>query len=134
MQRSNNWRTSSSDVMELSDVLVPEETVFDDEKQEQWHLPPISERINFSEEAPYEGRNIVRESNWDAQSEEYVSDLDDDEEEHREKMFFYSNLFRMVGIVIGAAAILLMVALLIGLINWLRYDILHSAFLLQSGL
>ena len=43
-------------------------------------------------------------------------------------------VFDMISILIGAVVILVLVALLVTLVNWLRTDILHSALLLQSGL
>ena len=41
---------------------------------------------------------------------------------------------RHVAILVGIGVILLLVAMLVSLVSWLRSDILHSALLLQSGL
>ncbi len=43
-------------------------------------------------------------------------------------------VFDTVSILVGIGVILLLVAMLVSLIGWLRSDILHSALLLQSGL
>ena len=43
-------------------------------------------------------------------------------------------VFDSVSILVGIGVILLLVAMLVSLVSWLRSDILHSALLLQSGL
>ena len=43
-------------------------------------------------------------------------------------------VFDTVSILVGIGVILLLVAMLVSLVSWLRSDILHSALLLQSGL
>ena len=65
----------------------------------------------------------------------YEEDPDQQEEEDSEGHFRIAmGVFDMISILIGAVVILVLVALLVTLVNWLRTDILHSALLLQSGL
>ncbi|HIU19466.1 MAG TPA: hypothetical protein IAC48_05345 [Candidatus Limiplasma stercoravium] len=72
---------------------------------------------------------------------EYESDGDPDEYSYEHQAADGATHFRvamgvfnMVSILVGAAVILLLVAILLGLINWLEADILHSLTLFQSGL
>ena len=43
-------------------------------------------------------------------------------------------VFDTVSILVGVLVVLILVAMLISLVNWLRSDIMHSMLLLQSGL
>jgi len=54
--------------------------------------------------------------------------------DHEGRFRIAIGVFDLVSIFAGIFVILLLVAMLITLINWLRSDILHSALLLQSGL
>ena len=59
---------------------------------------------------------------------------EDDETEHEGRFRIAIGMFDLVSIFVGIFVILLLVAMLLTLVNWLRTDILHSALLLHSGL
>ena len=54
--------------------------------------------------------------------------------DHESRFRIALGMFDMVSIFVGIVVILLLVAMLFMLLDWLRSDILHSALLLQSGL
>ena len=64
--------------------------------------------------------------------EEYSAYQEEADSESRFRIAM--GVFDLVSILIGIGVILLLVALLFILFQWLRNDILHSALLIQSGL
>lgn len=64
--------------------------------------------------------------------EEYSDEHE--EADHEGRFRIAMGMFDLLSIFVGIVVILLLVAMLIMLINWLRTDILHSALMLQSGL
>ena len=154
MQMINRKQNTQADVVELSDVLESDDFHFDDVPSDGMHSyagnqnrpidrslisdafrqPPVNQPMPAGNRGAV---NIGPKSAallFPSKPDTEQDPDDEEEEEHREKMRFYSNLYTVLGIIIGVAAILVISALLAGLINWLRYDILHSAFLLQNSL
>ena len=82
------------------------------------------------------------EADWDAEEQDtgWVDDdeqlFDDEErrESHRGRMRVLAGLGDFIGVILGTVCILLLVALLISLLNWLRADVGQSFTLLQSTL
>lgn len=104
--------------MYLDDVLEP------DEKERQW-----SEYPSFAaQEEPYA-------ASYD-DSDAYVEEYSDEQEalDHEGRFRIAMGMFDFVSMLVGVLVILLLVAVLVTLFQWLRSDILHSALLLQSGL
>lgn len=94
--------------VELEQVLQPEQQW----AEESWQEEPAAFETYFQED-----------------------DFPDQEEADSESRFRIAmGVFDLVSILIGIGVILLLVALLFILFQWLRNDILHSALLLQSGL
>lgn len=54
--------------------------------------------------------------------------------DHESRFRIALGMFDLLSILAGIVVILLLVAMLITLFNWLRSDILHSVLLMQSGL
>lgn len=102
----------------LNDVLEP------DEKEALWNG-----------EAPYAPQG----ESYDAANEDpdaYVEEYSDEQEalDHEGRFRIAMGMFNLVSMLVGVLVILLLVAVLMTLFQWLRSDILHSALLLQSGL
>ena len=112
-RRRRRQYEETEEPFELQQVLQPDQ-------QPQWADE------TWQDEQPYE----------DEYSEfEQAEYSDIHEEADSESRFRIAmGLFDLVSILIGIGVILLLVALLYTLFNWLRNDILHSALLIQSGL
>lgn len=102
----------------LDDVLEP------DEKEQPWN--------DQAAYLPQEEAYGVAEENPDA----YVEEYSDEQEalDHEGRFRIAMGMFNLVSMLVGVLVILLLVAVLMTLFQWLRSDILHSALLLQSGL
>lgn len=102
----------------LDDVLEP------DEKEQPW-----DEQTSY---APQDDPYGAAEENPDA----YVEEYSDEQEalDHEGRFRIAMGMFNLVSMLVGVLVILLLVAVLMTLFQWLRSDILHSALLLQSGL
>lgn len=114
------------DALQLGDVLEPyDDDPFGDEAFDDYgDLPPTEE-----EDTVYQ--DMYTQPAYD---EEY-EDEDEQEAEDSEGNFRIAmGVFDVASILVGAVAILVLVALLVTLAGWLKTDILHSALLLQSGL
>lgn len=104
--------------MRLNDVLEP------DEKEAAWNG-----------EAPY----APSDEQYDAAGydpDAYVEEYSDEQEalDHEGRFRIAMGMFNLVSMLVGVVVILVLVAVLMTLFQWLRTDILHSALLLQSGL
>ena len=98
--------------IQLDDVLEPDEAP----------QPAFGQPGQYDDEA-YEDEYAENEYSYEHQAE-------DGETRFRVAM----GVFNTVSILVGVAVILLLVALLLGLFNWLQSDILHSLTLIQSEL
>ncbi len=85
-------------------------------------------------EPPYEEEN--QPSYGDPYDEEYSDyhEAIDEAVSQAGRFRVAMGVFDTVSILVGIGVILLLVAMLVSLVSWLRSDILHSALLLQSGL
>ena len=85
-------------------------------------------------EPPYEEEN--QPSYGDPYDEEYSDyhEAIDEAVSQAGRFRVAMGVFDTVSILVGIGGILLLVAMLVSLVSWLRSDILHSALLLQSGL
>ncbi|MBE5768753.1 MAG: hypothetical protein E7333_04070 [Clostridiales bacterium] len=88
-----------------------------------------------------------REGGWyDEPAEEYIENDDDDyfpdelltEEDHaelrRERWHTLARLWDFLGVIAGTVAVLVLIALLISLLNWLQADVVQTFSLLQTNL
>ena len=66
----------------------------------------------------------------------YMDEYSDvhDEADSEGRFRIAMGFFDLISIFVGIVVILILVAMLVSLISWLRDDILHSALLMQSGL
>ncbi len=105
--------------VELSDVLQP-----------------------YGKQEPYEEEEWTEEEAQDLQYDPMYTDqpeMEDYSEEEEEADFesrfhIAMGAFDLISILVGVAVILLLVAMLVLLFQWLKADILNSALLVQSGL
>lgn len=105
-------RYDEEEQMELEDVLEP---------YRQW---------NGQQEAAQDAYEYVQ------YDEPYAEDYSDEHEalDSDSRFRMAMGLFDLISIFVGIVVILLLVAMLVSLFNWLQDDILHSALLMQSGL
>lgn len=113
-RRRRRQYEETEEAFELQQVLQP------DQQQLQWADENWQDEQSYADEYP----EFLQEDYSDIHEEA------DSESRFRIAM----GLFDLVSILIGIGVILLLVALLYTLFNWLRNDILHSALLIQSGL
>lgn len=119
-QRRRFRPQEDEETMQLGDVLEPydsppeeEDAAYDDGQMDRPVYQDLYQPLPYDQE----------------------EDLDQQEEEDSAGRFRIAmGVFDLVSILVGAVVILVLVALLVTLVNWLRTDILHSALLLQSGL
>lgn len=100
------------EAVELGDVLEPYEEAWGEE-QGDYVLP----------EDPYANDDYAVEY-----SEEHEA------ADHESRFRFAIGTFNLASIIIGILVILVLVAMLLTLFDWLRSDVMHTALLMQSGL
>ena len=128
--RSMGWTTDAS---LADDAFAPDD---EEELYDEW-TPAAQEE----EYVPFQGEGY--DPMYDSETD-YMDDgspLDDDlltEEEqrelHRSRWQLISNLADFAGVIVGTAAILVLVMLLVSLLNWLVGDMSQSFILLQKHL
>lgn len=110
-----------ADSVQLNDVLEPyqledepaappEDGDYDDESQDPY---------DYNEGEPYEGEDYS----------DYHEALD-----HEGQMHTAIGVLNTASILAGVVVILVLVAMLLSLVSWLRGDILHTITLFQSGI
>lgn len=133
-------RERQEDELRLDDVLEPYEQ---DDPQDGDFVS--YDEDGYDEQQPenqpsyepgYDAREPSYESYGDPYDEEYSDYHEAMDEAINEAGRFRvaMGVFDTVSILVGIGVILLLVAMLVSLVGWLRSDILHSALLLQSGL
>lgn len=119
-ERRRRRYEEDEDAMQLGDVLEPYGNV-------GWEEP---DRDGFGQETyedPY-AQGYVDGYYGEEYSEEHEA------VDHEGRFRIALGMLDLVSIFVGIVLILVLVAMLITLFNWLRSDIMHSALLLQSGL
>lgn len=138
-------REDEEQELRLDDVLEP----YEQEEPEEIGFSPYDEA-----QPPYEQTQPAYDGNqpsydaqdppYDERQPDYGDPYDEEYSDYHEAMDEAMNeagrfrvamgVFDTVSILVGIGVILLLVAMLVSLVGWLRSDILHSALLLQSGL
>lgn len=108
------------DAIELGDVLEPY-------ANEEWQ----QEESYMQQEYPAAGYDPYAE-NDQTYNDDFSEELD--EVDHESRFRVAMGMFDFVSIFVGIVVILMLLAMILTLFNWVRSDILHSAVLLQSGL
>lgn len=119
------------DALRLDDVLEP----YGQERQDlsPYGGEPQEDYAGEPYEEPYEGYEEPYGDPYAGEYSDYHEAVDD--AIHQAGRFRVAmGVFDTVSILVGVGVILLLVAMLVSLLGWLRSDILHSALLLQSGL
>lgn len=107
-------------------------------EDEELQLEQVLEPYQYAEE-PYDPAAYVQEG-MVYQPMEYASDPEADyaeylpEEEPENRFGVAVHVFDVLSSLVGVFVILILVAMLLTLVDWLRTDILHSFVLLQSGI
>lgn len=129
--------------LRLDDVLEPydQDEPADDEQSGQTFAPYEDEAGPLYEQQPSYGE---QQPPYEEDQPPYGDPYDEEYSGYHEAMDESMNqggrfkvamgVFDTVSILVGIGVILLLVAMLVSLVSWLRSDILHSALLLQSGL
>lgn len=129
--------------LRLDDVLEPydQDEPADDEQSGQTFAPYEDEAGPLYEQQPSYGE---QQPPYEEDQPPYGDPYDEEYSGYHEAMDEAMNqagrfkvamgVFDTVSILVGIGVILLLVAMLVSLVSWLRSDILHSALLLQSGL
>ena len=140
--------------LRLDDVLEPydQDEPADDEQSGQTFAlyedeagPLYEQQPSYGEQhPPYEPAYDAQEPSYEEDQPPYGDPYDEEYSGYHEAMDEAMNqagrfkvamgVFDTVSILVGIGVILLLVAMLVSLVSWLRSDILHSALLLQSGL
>lgn len=118
MEKRRRRRYVEEDI-QLEDVLQPYEEV--PAEEDYWQEETPAEETQYAQmyiEQPY--------------LEEYSDEHEEADLESR--VHIAMGVLDLIGIVVGIAVILVLVAMFVSLFSWLRNDILNSAVLMQSGL
>lgn len=109
-------------------------------EEEEWEEPvelddvlePYEQQWDPQQEVYYDQENSYVQDGYDG----YAADYSDEHEavDHEGRFRIALGMFDLASILVGVVVILMLVAMLITLINWLYSDIMNSALLLQSGL
>ena len=126
MKRRRSRQYETEEAVELGRVLEPyaQQPQWADENQE------IPEDFESAPQEEYPEAYL--DGYEDFYGEEYSEEHEAADLETRFHVAI--GLFDLISIIVGIAVILVLVALLVALFNWLKTDILNSALLLQSGL
>jgi len=66
--------------------------------------------------------------------QEYFQKKEEEREARRDRLRFAAGMFEFLGVIIGAAVILVLVSLIISLVNWVSHDISSTFSFLGEGL
>lgn len=115
---------------------LPDEAFQPDDEDGEWAAAPQDEFAPYPEEAEYspqfeEGIDLSDDLN--PLSDELLTD-EERAELRRSRWQLISGLADFVGVILGTAAILVLLTLLVSLLNWLINDISQSFILLQKNL
>ena len=116
MKRRRRRYEETDEAVELGDVLEPYQ-------QSEWDDASYAQ----PQDDPYVQGYVDGYYGEEYSAEEDLID-------HNGRFRIAMGMFDFVSIFVGIIVILLLVAMLITLFNWLQTDIQHSALLLQSGL
>lgn len=106
-------------------------------EEEELQLEQVLEPYQYAEE-PYDpaayaqGEPLYRQPEYENAPEGYEDYLPEEEPENRFGVAVH--VFDVLSSLAGVFVILILVAMLLTLVDWLRTDILHSFVLLQSGI
>ena len=129
-------REHQEEELRLDDVLEPyeQEEQLDYEENGQAFEPYDEDQPSYGQDQPpYDGDQTSYANPYGEEHSDYHEAMD--EAMNQAGRFRVAmGVFDTVSILVGIGVILLLVAMLVSLIGWLRSDILHSALLLQSGL
>lgn len=123
MKRRRRQYEEADEAMQLGDVLEPYQ-------QQEWDAQSYEPEMydqSYDQEDPYVQGYV----------EGYYGEEYSDEHEaadHESRFRIALGMFDFISIFVGILVILVLVAMLITLFNWLRTDLMQSALLLQSGL
>lgn len=97
-------------------------------------LEPYEEPIQWADEQPYEQNQPSYEELYPQEPVEVYDEYIEDELDHEGRFRIAMGMFDLVSILVGMAVILMLVAMLFTLFNWLKSDVLNSALFIQSGI
>lgn len=108
---------------------------YEEEPEEEY--VELSEALEPYADEPWDdaqGDYVLPEDPY--QNDGYAVEYSDEHEavDHENRFRFAIGTFNLVSIVVGVLVILVLVAMLLTLVDWLRSDITHTALLMQSGL
>lgn len=115
---------------------LPDEAFQPDDEDGEWAAAPQDEFAPYPEEAEYPPQfeeDIDFSDDLDPLSDELLTD-EERAELQRSRWQLISGLADFVGVILGTAAILVLLTLLVSLLNWLINDISQSFILLQKNL
>lgn len=113
------------EIAELQDVLEPYQ-------HESWNDDDGYSEENYSPDMQNEYPEAYLEGYENFYGEEYSDEHEEADTENRFRIAM--GVVDLISICLGIVVILVLVAMLLALFDWLKTDILHSALLLQSGL
>ncbi len=119
-----------------TEEALPDEAFQPDDEDGEWATAPQNEYGPYPEEAEYPPQfeeGIDLSDDLDPLSDELLTD-EERAELRRSRWQLISGLADFIGVILGTAAILVLLTLLVSLINWLINDISQSFILLQKNL
>jgi len=123
MKRRRRRYEEADEAMQLGEVLEPYQ-------QQDWNVQSYESEMY---QQPYEPADPYAQGFADGY---YAEEYSDEHEavDHESRFRIALGMFDFISIFVGILVILVLVAMLITLFNWLRADLMQSAVLLQSGL
>ena len=124
-QRTRRSRQREEEALELEQVLEPYDQSFQYDENVAYDAPANGQMYQQVEYQPYPEAGYA----------DYLSQEDYLDEEEPELRFGVAvHVFDVISSLVGVFVILILVAMLLTLVDWLRTDILHSFVMLQSGI
>lgn len=104
-------------------------------EEEELQLGDVLEPYQYrQEQQPYRQEELYQQVDYESYPEPGYADYLPGEDGAENRFGVAVHVFDVVSSLVGVFVILILVAMLLTLVDWLRTDLLHSFVLLQSGI
>ncbi len=103
-------------------------------EEEELQLGDVLEPYQYGQAEPYQQEELYQAVDYQSYPEPGYADYLPGEEGTENRFGVAVHVLDVISSLVGVFVILILVAMLLTLVDWLRTDLLHSFVLLQSGI